>query len=780
MLLLLGAAFALHLQVPASARRDHHTIVRDSGAVAASDSGAHRHRRDGVRRPVTAELRASAFEDAQARTLLLRARTARMAQDSSLTGYDADAYERLSVGMGFGRIGRDHLLFRHESATRVQWQRGRGIRVDVKGARIALPMAPESDQHLDPGNVDDDVIDAIPYFPGAEPLWVGDNTVRAQVNDRDIVNPLADGSEAYYTFATGDSASFTLPNHTVVRLRELRVRPRAAQWNLAVGSLWFDVSSGQLVRAAYRLAVPIDIWQVAKADDSTSMDDVPRWIKPMLTPMTGEVSGIAIEYGLHEGRFWLPSLRAAEGSAQVSFMHVPFKIEEHFTYNAVNGSDTLPAIVVPASDSMSESVRDSIRADERRARRHHDEHHVRVCDTTDTVVVRRLRFDGTIPVMTRVPCDVRALEHSAALPPSIYDPGDELFDAKDRDQLLAQAQSMGMQPPLQLGALPPPSIAYGPSLMRYNRVEGLSLGASVNEQLGGGYDAGVVARFGLADREPNVELTLTRTNLTDSIHVRGYNRLVSASDWGSPLSFGSSVSALLFGRDEGFYYRASGAEISGSRDTPFGGTHFEWRGFIEEQRTATPRTDFAIDGADFPPNLVARTAVYGGVGGRILHAHGLDPRGLRLLTDLRFEAAASDSVYGRAALDVTASHGLGPLAGSLTVAGGGSVGALPPQRRWYLGGLQTVRGQSPDTAQSGNAFWLTRAELGTAGAGVRPTIFGDLGWVGDRTRIRDVGRPLSGVGAGVSFLDGLFRFDVARGLYPRNQWRIDLSLESRF
>ena len=57
---------------------------------------------------------------------------------------------------------------------------------------------------------------------------------------------------------------------------------------------------------------------------------------------------------------------------------------------------------------------------------------------------------------------------------------------------------------------------------------------------------------------------------------------------------------------------------------------------------------------------------------------------------------------------------------------------------------------------------------------------GDLGWVGDRTKMSQVGRPMSGVGAGVSFLDGLFRFDVARGLYPRKQFRIDLYLESKF
>jgi hemolysin activation/secretion protein len=151
-----------------------------------------------------------------------------------------------------------------------------------------------------------------------------------------------------------------------------------------------------------------------------------------------------------------------------------------------------------------------------------------------------------------------------------------------------------------------------------------------------------------------------------------------------------------------------------------------------------------------------------------------------VLTDLRFEAAGGDSLYGRAALDLTVSHGLGPLAGALTLSGGSSVGGLPPQRMWYLGGSQTVRGQSPDTSQSGNAFWLSRAELGANDAGIRPAVFADLGWVGDRSKLSQVGRPLSGVGAGVSFLDGLFRFDVARGIYPRKQYRLDLYLESKF
>jgi hypothetical protein len=59
-------------------------------------------------------------------------------------------------------------------------------------------------------------------------------------------------------------------------------------------------------------------------------------------------------------------------------------------------------------------------------------------------------------------------------------------------------------------------------------------------------------------------------------------------------------------------------------------------------------------------------------------------------------------------------------------------------------------------------------------------VFGDLGWAGDRTKLRDVGRPASGVGVGTSLLDGLVRFDVARGIYPERKWRVNAYLDARF
>ncbi|HTR79131.1 MAG TPA: ShlB/FhaC/HecB family hemolysin secretion/activation protein, partial [Gemmatimonadaceae bacterium] len=315
------------------------------------------------------------------------------------------------------------------------------------------------------------------------------------------------------------------------------------------------------------------------------------------------------------------------------------------------------------------------------------------------------------------------------------------------------------------------------AMTRYNRVEGLSTGLGIDEQVGGGYSISALGRFGFADHEPNVELSGARTNLATTLRLTGYNHLVAANDWGNPLSFGSSLRAFLFGRDEGFYYRATGAELTSTKET---GANIEWRLFAERERSATENTTFSL-GAAFPPNLAARRGDFAGGSVRWVGSHGIDPMGWQFFSDLRLEAAGGDSAYGRGALDLTTSHALGQsAAASLTLSGGNSLGNLPPQRRWYLGGTETVRGQSPDTAQSGNAYWLTRAQLGYGPSAVRANIFGDLGWTGDRTKLSDVGRPLSGVGAGLSMIDGLIRFDVARGIFPRQQWRVDLYFEARY
>src|SRR5690606_37825164 len=132
---------------------------------------------------LTPELERSAFLDTAARTLLLRARDARMRQDSALLNYDASAYQRLSVGMGFRAIGRDRLLFRTETASRVRWSRGGGAHIDLKGARSVFPSVEDGEAEMNEAT-------PIPYYPGREELWIGSGRARAEVDERELIHPI--------------------------------------------------------------------------------------------------------------------------------------------------------------------------------------------------------------------------------------------------------------------------------------------------------------------------------------------------------------------------------------------------------------------------------------------------------------------------------------------------------------------------------------------------------------------------------------------------------------
>jgi len=800
-MLLAVSLFTLNVAFQGTPQRPRQTIVKDS--TPAADSAL----RNAPRRlPVTAEVLASAFRNTETRELFNRARTARIVQDSSLLSYDAKVRQRISVQVGIGKFGRDRLVYRQESASRVQWQRGSGVHVEMTGARVAIPaiggMKDERDALQDV--VTDDDMSPIPYVPGSETLWIGDLSARTEVNERDLVNPIAGGSEAYYTYALGDSLSFRLPDGQTIRLRELRVRPRAAKPNLVVGSLWVDVSTGQLVRAAYRLAVPVTATFSVESDSgkkpSKAAKAVMFTMQSLVSPMTAQLSGVVVEYGLFQGRYWLPRSQSAEGVATMMFARVPLKLENSFNYASVNAQlglaavkidttirDDVPRPTPPPPGLAAEAQkrwRDStqkVYAAAVKARSDSVKAGLRVglmrqCDSSATRVITQYRSEARIPVELRVPCDLAILTASSDLPKSVYDEGEALFGSTESEQLL-KTLSMNAQAPFSLLTMQLPRVQLGPSMTRYNRVEGLSTGFLLEQQLGGGYVTTGVFRYGFADRMPNAELSIGRTNLSKTITLNGYRRLVSVSDWGNPLSFGASFGSFLFGRDEGFYYRATGGEL---RWTTERGMRLDWRAFAERQTAATQRTTYSVVG-DFLPNLEATSGTSAGAAVRLLHEHGVASRGFRTFTDLRLEAAGGDSTYGRAAVDVTLSSRLiGRFDGALTLSSGTSVGHLPPQRRWFLGGTETIRGQRADTTYSGNAFWMARAELARVYTGFRTALFGDLGWVGDREQLGEVGRPLTGVGIGWSAFDGLLRFDIARGIYPREQTRFALYLGARF
>ena len=629
--------------------------VAQPAAEPARDSAAVQLKRAPRRQPVTPELERTAFTDARARTLLARARAARVAQDSALRSYDAHTQQRLSVALRVGRLGPQRQLIRHDEAAHVRWARGAGLWVEPTARRTGFPM----------GGAEMDLTAAtpIPYFPGREALWLPFDALgrvaKSEVNENDLLHPLATGAEAYYHYATGDSVGIRLPDGSAVALRELRITARRPDWRAFVGSFWFDVERGALVRAAYRSSASVDIWRTITEDQRRQ---VREWeerartdtgaaarharaeaarirsdfggagaalAKGMLSPLRADIAAVTVEYGLHDGRFWLPRLHVAEGEAQGGFVRMPVRVEERFRYTSVNGTDGLPPVTAPAEMGLAAddttwsgeggvialgppgafdarrradtvvAVRlaredtllhrltlraDSLRTSAARARARGDTSEARRLGDHAAWFASRARritrrreacaSDSSYVAGTHALPDggprmaIRLPCDPTRLARSTELPG-SVYDPGE--ELFGSAERDALLGSLGFGlqaawAPQRPVLHVGLDLLRFNRVEGLSTGVGTTSQLGRGYTASALARLGTADLVPNGELSLARSNGRVEYRLGAFHRLsVANDDGGSPLSFGASVANLLYARDEGFYYRTWGAELAGAR-----------------------------------------------------------------------------------------------------------------------------------------------------------------------------------------------------------------------
>jgi hypothetical protein len=322
----------------------------------------------------------------------------------------------------------------------------------------------------------------------------------------------------------------------------------------------------------------------------------------------------------------------------------------------------------------------------------------------------------------------------------------------------------------------------GSDLLRFNRVEGLSAGVHVSQVLGVGYTLNAVGRIGHADLHANGELSLARSNGARSVTTTVYHRLAATNpEWGGGLSLGPSLPAFIYGRDEGFYYRTTGIELRERRERRRG--VLEYTLFLERQWTAGD-TDVVntyslarlIADRRFRRNIESEDLSVTGVSGMYSRVLLDRPQGLRVTTVLNGEAGTGTFQYARASVEGTITRPVSRFSTALTGAIGSSVGDVPRQRGWFVGGVRTVRGQIAGT-QDGDAFWLARAEVGTKQGVFRPVGFFDAGSAGSRNAFGKL-KPQRGAGVGIGVLDGLIRVDFSRGLYPLKQWRTDFYLSA--
>ncbi|HEX7051079.1 MAG TPA: BamA/TamA family outer membrane protein [Longimicrobiales bacterium] len=695
---------------------------------------------DTIRPVPDSAMLASAYLDPVARELVARARWRREHVESSIRDYRALVRERLSAGIR--ALHRERLLFRREAAARIHYRRNRASEVEVLGARDVMPIVSARAQA--PDDLEDYARHLV-YDPAGDQMLAG-------LEDLDYFrHPLAAGSEVDYRFATGDTTTLRLPDGRTVRLFGLRVLPRRSDSRLVSGVLWLEEETHGVVQAVFRLARAYDLERDADPEDADDVDEIPGLLKPI----RADFRYVTIEYALWEMRWWLPRLIAFEGYAQAgAFLRVPIRYERLYSEYRVEG-DTLG---LPLADV--ELARNPF---ERRC-------YGEGCHCEDGRC-RRIRV--------HVPADTAALLTHPLLPPSAFEEGEVLLTGTDVEEITAVLAQLPGPP----ATWQRPRVYWGfsrPGLVRYNRVEGLSLGVRA-ETRRGRLAADLTARLGTADLEPNAELGLEGETGERRFRVAAYRRLTPVVPESNPFGLGNSLDALLLAHDQGDYFRAAGLEVA-IRPPLSRPATYTWRVYAEHQSPTAAWTDFSLRGAldedvSFRPNLEADRADQIGTELTLRLDRGLDPDGFRGGAELSLEAATGTFRFGRAALVL---RGAAPLPGPFVLATEGAAGTIfgrpPVQALWFIGGPASVRGYEP-LADSGTAFWRGRAEVATAVPAARIALFSDIGWAGARQEI-DAHDALASAGIGVSLLDGLLRFDLARALRRSTAWRIHLYVDA--
>lgn len=707
-----------------------------------------------------------AYADSATRAVVEAARQARNSNERLITGYRARVSQRL--GMGLRAAGRDRMLYRQELVADITWRRDSVSTITAVGAREGVPIAIKGDQV--PEDLNSELTDLVidPASDNIDLIGMG--------GDHALVYPLSDSGAVLYRFSLGGTTVIGLPGGRSVRLVAVEVRAREPSFRLVNGTIWLDADSHNLVRAVVRPSRPFDM---RRDIDGKDLDGVPGFFN-----VHARVRYITIEYGYYENRWWLPRLVAIDAVANVgSLLDTPFRLERSYTdYRVTGGTPPDPESTFrPAgSDRVPDSPTNLAAQRERK-----DSIDALVTACIDSIVsdrgsaravkqrCRRMVRSATTNLSVIVPDDTLQLLNDAALGEPILQMGDIV----DRDELKQLADAIDALPgrPWESTVKLPASASALLSHARYNRVEGLSLGATAGVDFGK-LQLNGLGRIGLADGVPRGELTLQRLSGDTRLALTGYRRLVATNPANRPLGAVNSTMSLLAGRDDGDYYRSRGVELTAG-DIASG--WWSGRVWAERQQSAEVEATASLPrlwGSDnrFRPNFSADKASQYGA--------SLTLRGNRVVSpaftfggEMNLEQHGGDFGFARGSVSLsTWFTPAGPVAAAVTIAAGTSRGDVPTQGNYFLGGVGTLRGYAGGVI-AGESFWRARLEVGTSLPAARLVAFGDAGWAGPRDRFSS-GQPRIGAGVGASFLDGLFRIDLARALREPTGWRLELEL----
>jgi len=682
------------------------------------------------------------FSSEATRVLVARAQDRHAADDTTVSDYTARLRYRVSFSLGKRKWARVPTYAVEEQEGTVHWQAPNDLRLDILGRRTASRSK-------------DITLSSDFSRPWFVPRGLGDS-VRIFGNDfptRAALHPLAADGPEWYRYALTDSIALTTGKGTTVRLYAVEVVPSRPGPSLVAGTLWIDSASAQVARFTFRY-VGTALW-VDRDDPDPDLKELGgakkanAFINRILTVDSD------LEYGLQDERYWMPSRQVLSGTLQIPIISdivIPFEaITTFWDYDINRGQPVV--FDTPPPDSGAKRTMD------------------RESDSLAAVVRSGKWANGRYEVH-RPPVD--SLQSYAAWGDSLKLNLDPQEDQQVRD-VQAQLAELTEALPNDITGIKPGGVNYEAfaDIFRYNRVQGPSLGYGYAVDVPGWSftRAQGTLRFGFSDARLTGQLGLIREAPSGRWRLEGYRSIGEVEPFFKVNTFGNSLNGVFAAHDDADYVLAQGGRIGYETSVGRGlelelQTRFEDQQSVETDATSAIN-DFLGGSGDFPPNppvsegfFVGVTATLSGVAGTGTWRLGAEGLGGEEGTTGRFMVELRQRAFGMRGV-------------TLTGRGGVATTDPLPQMAFRLGGLQTVRGFDYGTYQ-GQAFWSVQGDWTPLKGRIRPVLFADVGQAGEVGSLFSQ-TPLVGVGAGLSFFNGIVRFDFSVPLQgPASGLRFDI------
>ena len=690
------------------------------------------------------------YLDETARRLVLGLKAARDTARLTIDSYTALLRER--IGGEVPSYERNRPSLHGERTARVRWSRDEPAIVHVLAARFRQPIFDPDDSEFFSGLR----MERFAADPLGDPFKFG--FLEAETITR---SPLGPAAERYYQFSSGDTIAVRLSDGSTPRAVAVTVIPRYSSIRLVSAIMWIDTESFGLARVAYRLAKPVDRemnwhlrsggrWSLGLYLDIGPRDSADSAAAPDSTPdrpgffdrlvngtfngvwprLRWDISTVVAEYELWEMRHWLPrsvtwrsDISAMEGvtASGLAPLSAPMMIDWVLEVEDIRerGAGATPGTPATAAAAL------------------------RLWRQEGDSISAALEEVDSGEMVTITPADPEALVASDLLPPTVWEEEGAVDDAAiGRIAAELAAIGVGDRGESAGGAdraeAPTPWLFDPPGttlrLLRYNPVEGMSLGTRLQRDFGWGR-AALTARVGTAGVGPDVDLTLQRHHPGHTMLVSFYRSLRS----GAPGQGAGTPGLYVTGDAAGFHW-SHGAAL---RFLPRVGE----RNWLSLRLFAEQDAEIATD--------VRRNRVGTAVSWRPWWG-GQRPGSIGVGGRVGVRASAGDNPHLRAIVEgalmipVSSRLSLWMQAGTARVWGDPA-----PYHLWHTGTSgHWLRGHARSVG--GTQLHMARIDLQRRIRFLRLSVFGDWASAG--------GHDYYAVGAGLVFMDGLIRLDLAHGL----------------